>query len=215
MGTDCHTLTQVLLTIAALSHLCWVAQPWVTEGPKPSVCRWLSIRHLVSNRLQLQLNQAVCILVIFLFDIHMPPMFLRLFTQVHPLMDGPVEGQYVTVGQQCSVYDFFLTSPAVSHMSCSSYLAVCEMEAKWAYSFFFLKKQPIVFQSSFSPRVTFAFIWCIHTVVLIRLKPGRYLIVFIIDISKKLLYIYIYICVCVCVLYIDLRPSCQSRDAPV
>ena len=32
-------LTQVLLTIAALlSHLSWVAQPWVTKGPKPSVC---------------------------------------------------------------------------------------------------------------------------------------------------------------------------------
>ena len=44
---------QVLLTIAALlSHLGCVAQPWVTEGPKPSVCRWLSIRHLVSNWLE-------------------------------------------------------------------------------------------------------------------------------------------------------------------
>ena len=33
-------LTQVLLTIASfLSHLGWVAQPWVTEGPKPSVCK--------------------------------------------------------------------------------------------------------------------------------------------------------------------------------
>ena len=31
---------KVLLTIAAfLSHLGWVAQPWVTEGPKPSVCK--------------------------------------------------------------------------------------------------------------------------------------------------------------------------------
>ena len=46
-------LTQVLLTIAALlSHLGWVAQPWVTEGPKPSVCRWLSLRHLVPNWLE-------------------------------------------------------------------------------------------------------------------------------------------------------------------
>ena len=44
---------KVLATIAAfLSHLGWVAQPWVTEGPKPSVCRWLSIRHLVSNWLK-------------------------------------------------------------------------------------------------------------------------------------------------------------------
>ena len=44
---------KVLLIIAAfLSHLGWVAQPWVTEGPKPSVCRWLSIRHLISNWLE-------------------------------------------------------------------------------------------------------------------------------------------------------------------
>ena len=44
---------QVLLTIAALlSHLGWVAQPWVTEGPRPSVCRWVSIQHLVSNWLK-------------------------------------------------------------------------------------------------------------------------------------------------------------------
>ena len=54
---------QVLLTIAALlPYSSWAAQPWVTEGPKPSVCRWLSIRHLVPNRLQLELEltQAVC-----------------------------------------------------------------------------------------------------------------------------------------------------------
>ena len=43
-GTDCYIDPAVLL-----SHLGWVAQPWVTEGPKPSVCRWLSIQHLVSN----------------------------------------------------------------------------------------------------------------------------------------------------------------------
>ena len=43
---------KVLLTIAALlSHLGWVVQPWVTEGPKPSVYRWFSIRHLVYNSL--------------------------------------------------------------------------------------------------------------------------------------------------------------------
>ena len=42
--TDCYIDPAVLL-----SHLGWVAQPWATEGPKPSVCCWLSIRHLVSN----------------------------------------------------------------------------------------------------------------------------------------------------------------------
>ena len=87
----------LLSTIAALlPHLSWVAQLRVTEGPKLAVCRWLSIWHLVSNWLQLQLTQAVCVLVIFLFDALLLPLFFRLFTQVHLLIDGSVEGQYVT-----------------------------------------------------------------------------------------------------------------------
>ena len=86
-------LTQVLLTIAAfLSHLGWVAQPWVTEGPKPSVCRWLSLRHLVSNCLEPSMH-----LVLLLFNVHLLPLFFRLFTQVHLLIDGSVEGQYITI----------------------------------------------------------------------------------------------------------------------
>ena len=80
-----------------LSHPDWAAQPWVTEGPNPSVCRWLSIRQLVSSWLQLQLTQAVCVQVIFLFDIHLLPLFFRLFTQVHIMINGSVEGQYVAV----------------------------------------------------------------------------------------------------------------------
>ena len=45
----------VFSTIAALlSHLRWVAQPWVTDGPKPSVCKLvLTLRHPVSNWQQL------------------------------------------------------------------------------------------------------------------------------------------------------------------
>ena len=53
-GTDCYKLTQVFLTIAALlPHLGWGCSTMVTEGPKPSVCRWLSLQHLVPNWLQL------------------------------------------------------------------------------------------------------------------------------------------------------------------
>ena len=44
----------------------------VSEGPKPPVCRWLSIRHLVSN--WLQLTQAVCPLIILLFNAHLIPL---------------------------------------------------------------------------------------------------------------------------------------------
>ena len=53
-GTDCYIL------LPSSSDHSWAAQPWNIEGPKPSVCRWLSIRHLVPNRLQLELTQAVC-----------------------------------------------------------------------------------------------------------------------------------------------------------
>ena len=63
-------------------------------GPKPSVWSWFSLRWL-----QLQLTQAVCVLVIFLFDVRLLPLFLCLFTQVHLLIDGSVKGQYVTKWQ--------------------------------------------------------------------------------------------------------------------
>ena len=92
-GTDCYIDAAVLL-----SHLGWVAQPWVTEGPKPSVCRWFSIRHLVSK----WLKPSVCCLYYCLTSTcyrcssAVLLLFFRLFTQVHLLIDGSVEGQYVT-----------------------------------------------------------------------------------------------------------------------
>ena len=45
--TDWYTDPAVLLLI-----LTGVAQLWVTEGPKPSVCCWFSIRHLIPNWLK-------------------------------------------------------------------------------------------------------------------------------------------------------------------
>ena len=61
-------------------------------GPK-SLCLPLAL-HLASC---LQLTQAVCVLVISLFNVHLLLLFFCLFTQVHLLIDGLVEGQYVTV----------------------------------------------------------------------------------------------------------------------
>ena len=43
----------------------------------------------------IRLTQAVCVLVILLFNIHLLPLFFRLFTQLQLLIDGSVEGQYV------------------------------------------------------------------------------------------------------------------------
>ena len=62
-GTDSYILTPSSSDHSSTSSSSfWVAQPWVTEGPKPSVCRSLLIRHLVTKGLQLQLEltQAVC-----------------------------------------------------------------------------------------------------------------------------------------------------------
>ena len=81
-------------TIATLlSHLGWVAQLWVTEG-------------LVALSLQAGSHADILHptnsnrpghLVILLSHAHLLPLFFRLFTQVHLLIDGSVKGQYITV----------------------------------------------------------------------------------------------------------------------
>ena len=124
-----HIDPKVLLTIVALLlHSGWVAQPWVTEGRKPSVCRWLSLRHPVPNfhwnsnwhkpsvapgYIFVWHSPASCgrthlhriqprpqVKVIFWYLRQDAPvsLFFRLFTQEHLLIDGSVEGQYVTIG---------------------------------------------------------------------------------------------------------------------
>ena len=72
--------------------LAGVAQPWVTEGRKPSVCKLI-----LTLASYIQLTQAVCALVILLFNVHLLPLFFRLVTQVNLLIDGSVEGQYKTL----------------------------------------------------------------------------------------------------------------------
>ena len=73
-------------------NLGWVDQPWVTEGRKPSVCKLI-----LTLASYLQLTQTICALVILLFNAHLLPLFFHLFTQVHLLIDGLVEGQYITL----------------------------------------------------------------------------------------------------------------------
>ena len=58
----------------------------------PSVWSWFSLRHPISNWLELPGH-----LVILFSNIHLLPLFFRLFTQVHLLIDVLVEGQYITL----------------------------------------------------------------------------------------------------------------------
>ena len=80
-------------TIAALlPHLDWGCSTvghWGLQSPQ-SAC-WFSLRHPVSNRLKPSGH-----LVILFSNAHLLPLFFRLFTQVHLLIDGSVEGQYIT-----------------------------------------------------------------------------------------------------------------------
>ena len=61
-------------------------------GPQsPQSANWFSRWHPLSNWLEPSGH-----LVILLSYVHLLPLFFRLFTQVHLLIDGSVKGQYIT-----------------------------------------------------------------------------------------------------------------------
>ena len=120
-GTDCYILTLSSSDYSSTSFAFWLGCSTVDHwGSKPSV--W----HLVPNcHWNWTDSSRLWHLVIFLFDIHLLPvgvgictefnhvhrsrylrylrpdapvsLFFRFFTQVHLLIDGSVEGQYVTI----------------------------------------------------------------------------------------------------------------------
>ena len=82
-GTDCYILTQVLLTIGALLSY---SVGLLNRGSlrAQALCLELVLTPLASY---LKLTQAVCVLVIFLFDTHLLPLiytylFIYLFTSL-------------------------------------------------------------------------------------------------------------------------------------
>ena len=80
-------------TIAAfLSHLGWVAaQPWVTEGPSPLSGAGSHSVGILSPTDSSDLCPGYIIVYV-----HLLPLFFRLFTQMHLLIDGSFKGQYIT-----------------------------------------------------------------------------------------------------------------------
>ena len=92
-GTDCYFDPKFFFNHSSTSFSSWlgVAQPWITEGHKPSVCKLI-----LTLASYLLLTWTVCTLVILLFNAHLLLLFFRLFTQVHLLIDHSVEGQYIT-----------------------------------------------------------------------------------------------------------------------
>ena len=99
-GQDCYILTQVLLTIAALlSHLGWGCSTVGHWGPK-ALSLPLALTSASCPQLTPTDSSRLWHLVILLFNVHLLPLFLHVFTQVRLLIDGPVEGQsicYMTI----------------------------------------------------------------------------------------------------------------------
>ena len=122
-GQTATYLPKVLLTIAALfSHSGWAAQPWGIDGPSPlSGAVSHSTGILSPTETGTQQTQAICGTWLYFAcsppascePTHLPPspnstkstdlrldapasLFFRLFTQVHLLIDGSGEGQYIT-----------------------------------------------------------------------------------------------------------------------
>ena len=80
----------VILTPSFSGHSITSFSSWLgcsTVGP--SISRWLSRWHLVPNWAKPSVPWL-------LFYVHLFPLFFRLFTQVHLLIDSSVEGQYMT-----------------------------------------------------------------------------------------------------------------------
>ena len=92
-GRDCYILTPSSSGHSSISFSSWQGCSTVGHwGPK-ALC------------LPLVLTLASCLQLAptptgssRLFDVHLLPLFFRLFTQVHILIDGSVESQYVTKG---------------------------------------------------------------------------------------------------------------------
>ena len=84
----------LLLTIAAFisHHGLGLLNHWSPRAQSPQSASWFSRFGILSP------TDSNCPrhLVILLPDIHLLPLFFRLFTQVHLLIDGSVEGQYIT-----------------------------------------------------------------------------------------------------------------------
>ena len=84
---------RLLYWLSSTSFSSWMGCSTVGHWGSKALCLPLAL----NSASCLQLTQAVCPLVISLFNAHLLPLFFCLFTQVHLLIDGSVKGQFATV----------------------------------------------------------------------------------------------------------------------
>ena len=84
-GTDCYTdpSSSLYYCSTSVASLAGVAQPWVTEGRKAIILQASSHFGILSSTA----SMAAGTLCIFFPNIHLLPLFFRLFTQVYLLID--------------------------------------------------------------------------------------------------------------------------------
>ena len=88
---ELETETDCYIDPSSTSFSSWLGCSTVGHwGPK-ALCLPLAL----NSASCLQLTQTVCALVILLFNVHLLPLFFRLFALVHLLIDGSVEGQSI------------------------------------------------------------------------------------------------------------------------
>ena len=88
---DCYIDPSSYSTIAALlSHLGLGYSAGGQKGPKA-----LCLELVLTSASRIQLTRTSRQLVILFSNVQQLPLFFRLFTQVHLLNDGSVEGQYI------------------------------------------------------------------------------------------------------------------------
>ena len=128
-------LTQVLLlTIAALlSHLGWgcsTVRHWEPQSLQSA--SWFSRWHSCLNW-----PTAADTLSIFFLNVHLLPLFFGLFTQVRLLIDGSVEGQYITI----CIYRIPVPNPDIIQ---GQFLS--GVKQVWIQSFLYPKKQNQIYE---------------------------------------------------------------------
>ena len=89
------------------------------RAQKPSVCRWLSLWHIVSNWLEPPRAPGYIIVSRTPASAVLPLIYI----EVHILIDGSVEGQYVTIsiGFKIESLEFMLFLSDVKHFENLSY----------------------------------------------------------------------------------------------
>ena len=98
--TDCYILTPSSSDQSSTSSTFWLGCLTVGYwGPQALSRQADSQTGILSPnwlQLQLELTQAVCGTWLYNSHVHLLPLFLRLFTHMHLLIDGLVEDQYIT-----------------------------------------------------------------------------------------------------------------------